>query len=684
MLIQDANTVREQSAVSEPLRESVRLPSTIQASALVDEIHQRHSAANHAKLRLYANSYLNRAYYLGYQWTRFDGGAFGLLDVENPEGELREVANRIQPNVRLLLGLLARGQSQVEPIPTTRQTRDKQFAMVARSVLDYIGRINNAERLKAESDELRVMDGTVCVRTYLDPKGGQPMQVQLPGQGPATVQFPEIRKEVYSIYHAHVFPTRLKSARDARAVLFDARRPLEELRELYPKFADQLGADEYRDLYDGMSERLDFLFSPAGAKGPQGGQQGTGRVFEYYELPCERWPQGRRVVVVNRTVVEYDVNPFVGLFPPEAPKTLQLGCVWLRGIQVPGEFYGIGFPEAARPSQNRLNRIKTDQTMNRLAMGRNRILVERGTLADPDQVTNIHGSFIEYERQLGANGAAPTILGAQALPGASQEIAETLRDIDDEFGLYDIMRGMNDAQVRSGQQFNSLLASGQQKFATLTSEREQADADDARITLALARQYYPPEKLLRIVGETKGYTLSLMAAQNLYADVDVVKGSAMPRDAAAWNGQLIELWRNGMIVDGTGRPNVKWLHQQLDLGGFRHEFADQPDIDRAQTENALFEQGRWAAPQPWDDHVCHIDEHVLWLKEHPEAGPMAQRLIMAHADMHRMMMVQAALPVGGPVPLPASQGPRPGGMMAASNQPMPMASQHQPMKGQSQ
>jgi len=374
-------------------------------------------------------------------------------------------------------------------------------------------------------------------------------------------------------------------------------------------------------------------------------------------------------VVVNRTVVEYDVNPFVGLFPPEAPKTLQLGCVWLRGIQVPGEFYGIGFPEAARPSQNRLNRIKTDQTMNRLAMGRNRILVERGTLADPDQVTNIHGSFIEYERQLGANGAAPTILGAQALPGASQEIAETLRDIDDEFGLYDIMRGMNDAQVRSGQQFNSLLASGQQKFATLTSEREQADADDARITLALARQYYPPEKLLRIVGETKGYTLSLMAAQNLYADVDVVKGSAMPRDAAAWNGQLIELWRNGMIVDGTGRPNVKWLHQQLDLGGFRHEFADQPDIDRAQTENALFEQGRWAAPQPWDDHVCHIDEHVLWLKEHPEAGPMAQRLIMAHADMHRMMMVQAALPVGGPVPLPASQGPRPGGMMAAQAMP---------------
>jgi RNA polymerase-binding transcription factor DksA len=173
----------------------------------------------------------------------------------------------------------------------------------------------------------------------------------------------------------------------------------------------------------------------------------------------------------NEVLLDHNDNPFVGLFSSEAAPSLQLGCVFVRGITVPGRFWGIGMPEAGRPAQLRLNRLKTDQTANRRAMGMNRIVAEKGTIAHPNQLTNIHGAVLETNPS-SANRSQPTILPAVALPGIDQEIQRAGDDLDDAFMRPAISRGINESQVRSEAHARLLLNNANNPFSLLAKEQD--------------------------------------------------------------------------------------------------------------------------------------------------------------------------------------------------------------------
>lgn len=643
-----------------PKLDTVRLPALLTVEQIVAELKDRHLQSSIYKARLYANAYVNRAFYLGYQFVTCDPFTLQLVQLPSAPGEVREVVNKTQSRMQSLLSLLATSQPKMQPVPATGQTRDRQFAAISSDVLEYIDRVLDDASVVDELDELALMDGAACARYYVDAKGGAPLVVQGP-QGPQTIATPEVRAAVYSLANFHVFPVRAATERDVRAVMFDGWRPVEELRELYPQHADQINPEPNLGLFEQQLQRVEWLMAPTSAYGTtRSSLKGQARVFEYLELPSAEFPQGRYLVRVNDVLVSdpLAVNPYVGLFQPEAQPALQLGCIFRRGIRVPGQFYGMGVPEVMRSSQIRLNRLKTDQTANRRAMGVNRILIETGSLPHPAQLTNIQGSVLEFNRQL--SGTAPHVMPAQALPGIQNEIAEATQDIDDEVGRPPITMGSNEAQVRSDAHARMLLTQGNNRFTRMFLERANATRRGAVIKLALAKAVYPPLKMLRIVGEQKGYTLALLDTQNLYADVVLVAGTELPKDRDTWNTMLTTLWRDGMLRDNMGRPQQEWFLQQLDMGGRRYESPEQVHIDRAQTENLGFERGMMPRPMPWENHIIHIEQHERFLAENPTLPMPVMQRVLIHVQATRMVLVQSfappsGMPVMGQAPVPQPQ-----------------------------
>lgn len=631
--------------------DTVRLPAVDNADELVTALKEMHSASSIYKSRLYQEAYLGRAFYLGHHYVGVDPLSLQLVQ-GNPANEIREVVNKTMTRVNEALALLAGTRPKLIPIPATRQTKDRQFALLSQDMLDYTDRVTANEDLRTESDALRVMDGTCALRYWIDPSGGEKLQANTtPAQ---FIQHPEIRADIYSLAHFHIFPLTAPSPRQVRGVMYDAWTPIEEVRAKFPQHADRIAEDPDTTAFESALQNIELLFGPSSAYGSRMRPlKGQVRVFEYLELPSARYPKGRWLTWCNEVLLDHNDNPFVGLFSSEAAPSLQLGCVFVRGITVPGRFWGIGMPEAGRPAQLRLNRLKTDQTANRRAMGMNRIVAEKGTIAHPNQLTNIHGAVLETNPS-SANRSQPTILPAVALPGIDQEIQRAGDDLDDAFMRPAISRGINESQVRSEAHARLLLNNANNPFSLLAKERARADRDGAIIKLALVRGFFPPLKVLRIVGEQKGYVLPLLQSQHIYADVEIVAGTEMPRDPDSWNDTLIGIYRE--TRDSLDPRRRRWFLDNFDLGGRRYEDPERVHVDRAQTENANFERGQFVRPQPWENHILHVEAHEYFLAENPQLPPQVQQLVMAHAMLHRQailatMMPPAGLPVPGNAPL---------------------------------
>ena len=211
-----------------------------------------------------------------------------------------------------------------------------------------------------------------------------------------------------------------------------------------------------------------------------------------------------------------------------------------------------------------------------------------------------------------------------------------------------ISRGINQGQVRSGAQANMLINQANQPFGVIATDTEMGFADCARLKMALAKAYYSDLKLTRIVGEQKGFAIGAIRRVNLYTDIAVVPGSAMPKDRASFNQMLSEMVP---LLSAGGGPNaqryVNAIIEQLDVGGVKFDKPDQADIDCQDTELQQLARGQFVMPNLYDSHIIHIDRCDVWLKKHPTASPMGKKLVEMHQQQHQLMLARSVMPPMG-------------------------------------
>ena len=623
-------------------RDTVQFPAVLKATDIVSEVHARNSAIQRAKLVLYQEWYLNLAFYLGRQWCYFDRAAMSVADIPMRDAqEIRVTRNRIQPMVRAILAQLQSARPQAEVVPFTSETLDELAGRVSQVLYDWAKQVLDAKRIMFEADLYRLVYGTTALRVWPDPKGGQQVTLRL-RKGLTTVQEAELRGEVYSPFDFGVWPLNASTPRHVSEVHFTTYQPVEKMRDAFPRYAHliqeagDIAADEYQ------RRRLDVLLDQGAQSLGEKFMRGLCRCFEIQSLPTSQFPQGRKITVINDVLVEHGANPYVGLLPPESPRQLQLGTVFMRGIPRPGSFWGIGIPEVLRDGQISRNRLLSDLETNRAAVGKNKIFVQKNSGIDEDALAGIHGEVIEYNQ--GVNGTPAHVVAAIPLPSqVFDEIAVIDRDAEDSSARPDVTRGRNPTQVRAAAHAATLQEAANVELGVFSMEREDAECDMGRLIMGSMKRYYSPQKVRRIVGSQKAYAPFVLQQLDLYTDVAVVPGSALPRNRSAHNMNLAQLWQMGALVKPDGRPDVEYLRTNMDMGGTRWEAPEQVDIDHANSECIAMMQGQWQNVAPFDNHILEIETKIAFLKKNRQLPPPAQLLIWKHIELHRLYLVAASI-----------------------------------------
>ena len=631
----------------------VRVRAATDERAIVEEVLAKHRESNFYKLGLAGEWLLSQAFYMGKQNVVYDRVAQLVRETRNPKGDVRYSENRIMPVVLAMVQLLNSGNPEMELVPARCTViEDEQAADVSQTVLDYIDRVIDWERLKNGMNWWRAVLGGGVMRFWLDPDAGEKPSFPItdPQTGQTTtveVQEGEIRAEVFSPWDVHFFPTSAPTPRHVVGTLFTSYVPLEDARARWPEYANQIAPGDDMDAYEFYRRRVEWLNAPTALRPNDKATSGLIRLYEYLEAPTKKFPQGRKIVVAGRTLVENSTNAFADLFEVEAPSYLKMGWVKFGLIPVPGRVWDMGAVENLRPIQVEFNQLKTDLIKHRRANMRARIFVPDGGGITKDQITNLHGQVIAYKP---LPGSAP-ITVVPPIPFGSQVFAELEQAKDglNEVGMRpQISRGINQGQVRSGAQANMLINQANQPFGVIATDTEMGFADCARLKMALAKAYYSDLKLTRIVGEQKGFAIGAIRRVNLYTDIAVVPGSAMPKDRASFNQMLSEMVP---LLSAGGGPNaqryVNAIIEQLDVGGVKFDKPDQADIDCQDTELQQLARGQFVMPNLYDSHIIHIDRCDVWLKKHPTASPMGKKLVEMHQQQHQLMLARSVMPPMG-------------------------------------
>jgi hypothetical protein len=632
-------------------KDGVRLGKLVTADELVSKIHQLHDDSNFYKMKFYKNAWLNRAFNDGQQWVYFPKDSLDIREEAVPNDKIRHTANKVGIICENVRAVMKSSQPTVEVVPATAEIADQQVSAASQMVMEYIKEIIHWRDLADERDLCRLMDGTVCLRGSVNPTpvGMQNVPQVDPATGQVTAQqVPEfeLAADVYSIFDVHVFPVDAPSFRTIRGVMFAKWMPVEDARMMWPDKANEIHEDAGTGLNEQYRNRTERLHSPASqiASGPGHAKRGQCRVFEYMELPSPQWPEGLKCTVVGRVLVNQSVNPYIKLFPTSAPNFLKLGCVFYRAHKIAGRCWGRGYPEDLRPLQVRHNRMITDMERNRVACGRNKFLVQKAAGVTDEQLTNEHGTIIYYN---GGLSNAPVSVVPAVKIDYGPEIMQNDRDMDDVGGRPQIARGINQAQVRSGEQVSLLQEAANIHFGIIADDTENGDANFWRLMLTLAKAFYTDEKIIRICGKTKRFAPLVIQAADLYTDVRVVNGSALPKNRAAWNRMIAELWQLGAIVDDQGRPDVSWLKQNLDQGGYKFEDRHAADRENAQSEDVAMLSGQPVPVQPYDNDAIHLEQHELCLKKNPDLPPPVVQARLFHMQMHMQRLAQQMMPPPG-------------------------------------
>lgn len=633
----------------------VRLSDASGAAVLAQAVLDKHRESSLYKLALSGEWLLNQAFLQNKQWVVFDRNTQQVRDAKNPNNEQRHTENLVTPYTMSVVQLLNSGRPNMSLVPARSiEVEDEQAADVSQTVLEYVDKVTDWDRLTTEMNWWRATLGTAFMRFWLDGEAGQ--KVTLPvtnpetgGQDQVEIQEGEMRAESFSPWDVHLFPTTAASPRHVVATQFVSVMPVEDAQEKWPEYKDKIVADGELNPYDFNKKRVEQLTSPLALSSNYPASQGLVRVIEHIEAPTKKMPQGRKLVVVGRLLVENTVNPFADMFEKEAPAYLKMGWVCFRFIPVPGRVWGRGAPEDMRSMQIRLNELVTDIRRHRKANLRARIFVPDGS--GVDKITNAMDGVYKYTPRPGM----PPITVQQPISLGQApylEINEIKAGMGETSMRPEVSRGINAAQVRSAEQYNALLDQANQPFGIIAHDTELGYADCARLKMAGAKTWYSNLKLMRIVGEQKGFAVPVIRRENLYTDVTVVPGSALPRNAAAWNQMLTQMIP---LLSAGGGPNamrnINAIIEQLDLGGSKFEKPEQADIDRQDTELQQLTMGQWVQPQPWDNHIVHVDRCDRYLKKRPNIGPLAQKMIEMHQMQHHLFMARAAMP-----PMPAMMG----------------------------
>lgn len=624
--------------------------------------------------------FLNMAFYYGFQWTIYNIASGELSEVENPASNIRVISNQIQPRIRNLHAKMIKNRPIMEPVPRGWQEEKLFAAAVSRGLMQYFREIHNEDELNSLTALWMLICGDCYRKVGFDTNAGgmstfagtvdqvgsltgqSTDQLEQNGfsQGNKGTDYNqgEVFDEVVPPFEMYV-PEYGHDDMDIRELLHVKLVPVEYIKNMWGSKAAKVTKSANLYISNQFQQRLLGLANPE-----IGSSTGISRtlaeasseltyVFELWQKPTKKDKRGRLTIVTGPSpdgVLFDSHNPYFDIFNEIGPLRRYGGLPFARFqcITAPGRYWSISPVEPMRPLQAEYNKTITDLVQNRATVGRNKILAPKTANLDPDEISNLHGQFLEYSGM-----KEPTIFPALALPVQTERETERNRqDMDTTSGSHEVSRATAPAGVKSGIAINYLIEQDDTTLGPIVRNYEFAQRRLMMMKLAIAKKFYSQPRMLHVSNADDPIEVMSFIGTDIETTIEVVPGSAMPQSRAALQAMYLDMYERGVFLQDDGRPDPNKL---LDL--MKHTMplevlAAETNLDksRAKKENLYLIQGQQIMPRHYENHLVHVQEHNKFRKAdrfyllHPQLQDLFDQHVMIHLDY-----------LAPPVPTPGSE-----------------------------
>ena len=404
---------------------------------------------------------------------------------------------------------------------------------------------------------------------------------------------------------------------------------------------------------------------------------GTGKlkdnalVKEYTEIPSKKYPQGRLIIVANKSLLVYEEKlPY----PVGADGKLGLNFTKVDCIKRPGCFWGRTIAERLIPVQRAYNSLRNrkQEYLSRCAIGE--WMVEENSV-DPDV----------FEAEAGAPGAVhiykrgfskPEMVQNKPLPNTFESEESNLLQLFSQLsGVSELSRQSKaDAGLKSGVALQIALDQDDTRLSTTAGNVEQFLIQNGKQWLRLYKNISKGMRLLRAVGKNNVVELMDWEASDIKSDDVIIEaGTALAESLAQRRQMVFDLLGTPLLTDpDTGKINKEMqsrIFEMIELGTWEDGDSDtELHIQKAERENRSLSQGNLTQPAIYDDHFIHVQRHnnfrlTVDYEEMVAQNPQIDMIIQQHVDMHLNFMrlgqqlMQGQMPIQAPQGAPGQEGP---------------------------
>ena len=608
---------------------------------------------------------INRAFYSGYQWISWDPVQKRVYVPELRPGEKRYTYNKIKPAILTLLAKLTKNRVKLEVKPDTNDIDRIETAKAALKFLKYQWDVDDMDAKSQRLKFYMLVDGFPALKVYVDKTQGE--DIALPDD--LTEDVERVPAKTGKIVTRVVDQFALKIDPSAECIE-DIRWVIEE---------SPMDVDEIEDIWgvrvepeDTLSIRNTFDWSLATSTQPTKKYTNMAMVYDYWELPNSKYPNGRRIVVAGDKVLENSTNP--GEFP----------YIFFPAIPLPGTAIATGVVTDMTTPQRSYNIKRTAEARVLEEMGNPIWKVPTGSV-DDDEIVNEIGGIIHFTPISGSEPKREQ--GVEPGVGWQNAMERDEADMEDISGAHEISQG---AAPKGNNTFSGLALQVEQdetKLHLLVNSYENGIKKWAEKVLRLVQKHFPEEQQLSIVGENGQIEAFTFSGSDLSGKevVDVIPGSSMPALKAVQDQKIMEMWGAGLFNDPrTGLPDVRRVVRMLGESIAAEYFDDtEQDENKALMENRAWQQAfsdtatvqalreyyqnlqryqnalaqgedpAQLGPPPqmpvqfrpvreFDDHETHIRAHNRYRKtdEYDQLPPELQAIVDQHVAQHEQYLMQ--------------------------------------------
>lgn len=536
------------------------------------------------------------------------------LKSEDRKGQVKRTGNYIFPLYRSLLARLLMMKSHTSVEPTTNSDVDKSAARVGNEVLEDFWQMcnkNNPELCQKYAGMLVVLSKAFAFalttgRSYLYPYFNAKTNAKYFLDEEVSIgEIGEVETQVLNQFDVFEDPL-------GRFKIIQRVMSVEAVKQQYEV---EVKAEDLS-----LSDAEHQLLTMLEGKEDSGKIENGVRVFEYWETPSEKYPQGRYVITTTAKLILDDV------IPPEYKNRIPLFSI--NYIDLAFSSFPQGMVDQLISLQEEYNFTLTKiHSYKKWLAGK--LKVPKGAKLEVKYDDEI-GQIVYYvqgqEPHWEVPPNPPTYLW--------DELVRIRKDMEDIAGIHDSSMGRMPQQIKSGIAIENLSELDNSQLSPVLLNIEQQLSFFAETVLDIIEVKYTEPRILNIVGENEGVDVNVFLGKDVSGNrrIQVSIGTNLPMGKMEKQQFIMGLAAQGYI----DKAKALELMEFNDLSGLYNSIDEQ--AQKAEISEIL--KGEPVEPNEWDNHQAHIKiiEQYIKGEKFKKIEPQSRQGLLQHRSLHQKFL----------------------------------------------